>query len=131
MLFPVQRPGEDITAEWELFFSFCNFFHLFFRKKKDIFLPKKRRGKKDIAAAQLATISATRWTGNNIFFKGGLMPFCWPPFDPFECDYQRYHVTHGSVYFRYEPFLTREFPCPECTLDVNPEYHHLLYDHAV
>ena len=25
MLFPVQRPGEYITAEWEPFFSFCQF----------------------------------------------------------------------------------------------------------
>ncbi|XP_074660772.1 jmjC domain-containing protein E-like [Tubulanus polymorphus] len=31
-----------------------------------------------------------------------------------------------AVNFWYEPFLTREFPCPECKLDVNPVYHHLL-----
>ena len=60
MLFPVQRPVEDITAEWNiLFFSY--------QKKK-----KKEKKKKDIATARLATISATRWTGNKLFFKGGL-----------------------------------------------------------
>ncbi|KAI8781130.1 jmjC domain-containing protein E [Biomphalaria glabrata] len=31
-----------------------------------------------------------------------------------------------AVNFWYEPFLTREFPCPECSLDVNPKYFHLL-----
>ena len=44
-----------------------------------IFLQKKKKKKKggggvggDFAAARLATISATRWTGNKLFFKGGL-----------------------------------------------------------
>ena len=27
---------------------------------------------------------------------------------------------------RYEPFLRRDFPCPECKLDVNPVYRDLL-----
>ncbi|KAH9495848.1 hypothetical protein Btru_015241 [Bulinus truncatus] len=31
-----------------------------------------------------------------------------------------------AVNYWYKPFLTREFPCPECQLDVNPEYFHLL-----
>ncbi|KAK3103959.1 hypothetical protein FSP39_023261 [Pinctada imbricata] len=31
-----------------------------------------------------------------------------------------------AVNLWYEPFLTKEFPCPECTLDVNPKYRHLL-----
>ncbi|XP_072034515.1 uncharacterized protein [Amphiura filiformis] len=31
-----------------------------------------------------------------------------------------------AVNFWYEPFLTKEFPCPECRLDVNPYYRHLL-----
>ena len=69
MLFPVQRSGEDITAEWELFFFILPFFE--FSSKILIFsYPKKR--KKDKVAARLATISSTRWTGNKLFFKGGL-----------------------------------------------------------
>ncbi|BFZ04950.1 hypothetical protein BsWGS_07989 [Bradybaena similaris] len=31
-----------------------------------------------------------------------------------------------AVNFWYEPFLTREFPCQECGLDVNSKYTHLL-----
>ncbi|XP_023931467.1 jmjC domain-containing protein 7 [Lingula anatina] len=31
-----------------------------------------------------------------------------------------------AVNFWYEPFFTKEFPCAECSLDVNPFYHHLL-----
>ncbi|XP_070545848.1 bifunctional peptidase and (3S)-lysyl hydroxylase Jmjd7-like [Ptychodera flava] len=31
-----------------------------------------------------------------------------------------------AVNFWYEPFLTKDFPCPGCTLDVNPKYSHLL-----
>ena len=28
---------------------------------------------------------------------------------------------------RYEPFLKKDFPCPECKLDINPFYRHLLW----
>ena len=35
--------------------------------------PQKGGEKTDFAAARLATISATRWTGNKLFFKGGLI----------------------------------------------------------
>ena len=68
ILFPVQRPGVYITAEWELFFSFCQkvgskFQHFLTRKKT-----KNGRGG-DFAAARLATISATRWTGNKLFLR--------------------------------------------------------------
>ncbi|KAK3598783.1 hypothetical protein CHS0354_020895 [Potamilus streckersoni] len=31
-----------------------------------------------------------------------------------------------AVNFWYEPFLTKEFPCPLCNLDINPKYRHLL-----
>ncbi|XP_077997049.1 bifunctional peptidase and (3S)-lysyl hydroxylase Jmjd7-like [Glandiceps talaboti] len=31
-----------------------------------------------------------------------------------------------AVNYWYEPFLTKEFPCPTCKLDVNPFYSHLL-----
>ncbi|XP_041481825.1 uncharacterized protein LOC121428994 [Lytechinus variegatus] len=31
-----------------------------------------------------------------------------------------------AVNFWYEPFFSKEFPCPECKLDVNPYYRHLL-----
>ena len=66
MLFPVQRPGEHITAEWELFYFFWSTISSFSYQKKP---PEK---KKDFAAARVAIISATRWTGNKLFFKGGL-----------------------------------------------------------
>ena len=51
MLFPVQRPGESVRADWDLFFHFQQFFFsiLFFT----IFLQttKKKRKKKDFVAA--------------------------------------------------------------------------------
>ncbi|XP_066275806.1 uncharacterized protein [Branchiostoma lanceolatum] len=31
-----------------------------------------------------------------------------------------------AINFWYEPFLTKEFPCQTCSLDVNPHYRHLL-----
>ncbi|KAK6191959.1 hypothetical protein SNE40_003525 [Patella caerulea] len=31
-----------------------------------------------------------------------------------------------AVNFWYEPFLTKEFPCQDCPLDINPNYRHLL-----
>ncbi|OWF48355.1 uncharacterized protein LOC110453150 [Mizuhopecten yessoensis] len=31
-----------------------------------------------------------------------------------------------AVNFWYDPFLTKEFPCPDCRLDINPRYRHLL-----
>ena len=57
-----------------LFFSFCQFFFFFvkisFSYQKQT---KQKNGKKkDFAAARLATISDTRWTGNKLFFKGGI-----------------------------------------------------------
>ena len=72
MLFPVQRPCEDITAEWDLFLfilpkRICSKISIFLTKKKEI-----EEKIKDIAASRLATISATRWTGNKLFFKDGL-----------------------------------------------------------
>ena len=69
-LFPVQRPGDFITAEWELFFFILPIF--FFWSRFHNFLTKKKE-KKNFAAARLATISPTRYTGNKLFFKGGLI----------------------------------------------------------
>ena len=44
MLFLVQRLGEDITADWELFFSFCHFFYFFFNSQKfQYFLTHKKK----------------------------------------------------------------------------------------
>ena len=65
ILFPVQRPGVYITAEWggkNLILPQKRFFCQNFI----IFLPKKKGGekKKDFVAAH--------WTGNKLFFKGGL-----------------------------------------------------------
>lgn len=31
-----------------------------------------------------------------------------------------------AVNFWYEPFLTKEFPCATCKMDVNPFYRHML-----
>ncbi|CAH1256690.1 JMJD7 [Branchiostoma lanceolatum] len=31
-----------------------------------------------------------------------------------------------AINFWYEPFLTKEFPCQTCSLDVNPHHRHLL-----
>ena len=46
MLFLVGRPGESITAEWELFFfNFANF--LFFWSKYSLFSLKKKKKKKN------------------------------------------------------------------------------------
>ena len=71
------RPGEDRTAEQELFFSCCLFFVFFVffvfwggGGGGEYFLTERReRKKKDIAVARLATISATRWTGNKLFLR--------------------------------------------------------------
>ena len=70
MLFPVQRPGEDITAEWEFVSSFWQFY--FFPKKHFQYFPtkkKKKRKKKDMTAAPLATISATAGQETNFFLR--------------------------------------------------------------
>lgn len=29
--------------------------------------------------------------------------------------------------YRYEPFLTKEFPCSTCKMDINSFYRHMLY----
>ena len=58
-MFPVKRPGEYITANWELF-NFCSLFKknnflidiIFFHTKKEWLKTK---------------IAATRWTGNKLF----------------------------------------------------------------
>ena len=72
-LFLVQRPGVYITAEWDFFFFYFAAQKIF-GQNFIIFLQKKnkKREKKDFPAARLATISATGWTGNIFFFKGGL-----------------------------------------------------------
>ena len=74
MLFPVQRPGEHITAEWELFFFYFLIFYFFLGQKFHFFTQKKKETEKkeDFAAARPAIITANRWTGNKLFFKGGL-----------------------------------------------------------
>ena len=69
MLFPVQRPGQDITAQWELLF-FANFFSSIISKfsyqNNKI---EKRRGENRYCGRPLGTISATRWTGNTTFLR--------------------------------------------------------------
>ncbi|XP_062507800.1 bifunctional peptidase and (3S)-lysyl hydroxylase Jmjd7-like [Corticium candelabrum] len=34
-----------------------------------------------------------------------------------------------AVNYWYEPFLTKEFPCPKCKLDINKHYRNLLANH--
>ena len=75
IMFPVHRPGDLISGEWEHFFHILEIFlfsqhypHSFYTTGKNILK------KKDFAASRLATIMATRWTGNKLFFKNGLMP---------------------------------------------------------
>ena len=77
ILFPVHRPGELISGEWVHFPpTFSRFFspppppphpqhfpHDFYTAEKNILK------KKDFVASRLATIMATRWTGNKHFFR--------------------------------------------------------------
>ena len=51
---------------FEIFFS-QYFPHNFYTEKE------KNVIRKDFAVSQLATIIATRWTGNKLLFKGGLL----------------------------------------------------------
>ena len=56
------------------FFSNFQFFSP--QKMSVLLLPKKKKKKekkKEIGATKVAIISATRWTGNKLFFKGGLI----------------------------------------------------------
>ena len=71
ILLPVKRPGGLKRCDWRLFFPI---FFFFFPKMDKTFLPKKKRGKKKIAAVRLASISPTRWTGNKTFFYGQPKP---------------------------------------------------------
>ena len=57
-------------AAENFFFHFCK--KNFFPKIDNIFMEKKKWKKKEIAAAPLASIIATRWTGNRIFVMGSL-----------------------------------------------------------
>ena len=61
MLFPVQRPGDYVRADFELHFFNIYFYYFLTKILKKIF-----------AAAQLATILATRWTGNKLFLSVAL-----------------------------------------------------------
>ena len=72
MLFPVQRPGDFIMQNGTVpsFFLFCPFFIFILVKISSFSYPKKKNGF-FFAAAQLATILATHFTGNKLFFKGG------------------------------------------------------------
>ena len=72
--FPVHRPGEVISAEWIHFFPHFRDFVFFQHFPHNFYIEKKiYYKKKDFAASRLATIMVTRWTGNKVFFKGGLM----------------------------------------------------------
>ena len=71
ILFPVDRPSGSKRCDWRIFFSIL-------QKKKNLKMDnismenKKKSGKKKIAAARLASILATRWTGNRIVFMDSL-----------------------------------------------------------
>ena len=73
MLFPVQRPGEEITAEWKQFFFILPF--SFFGQKFQYFLnqkKKEKKRKKENGAARLATISATAGQETNFYLRVAL-----------------------------------------------------------
>ena len=63
-------------AGWVFSSRLGTYFLDFCKKKKNsknylnFFPKKKKRKKKKIAAARQATILATRWTGNRLFFEG-------------------------------------------------------------
>ena len=60
----MEQPIVYKRADWGLLFSF------FSPPKNGQYFPTK---KKKIAAARLATITATRWTGNRLFFVDSLV----------------------------------------------------------
>ena len=69
ILFPVHRPGELKSAEWIHFFHiseiiFSSIFHIISIQRKK-YIEKKKK----FAASRLATIIATRWTGNKFFLR--------------------------------------------------------------
>ena len=74
ILFPVDQPGGSKRCDWRLF-HFCRIFLIFFLQKWTIFSWKtKKSGEKNkFAAARLASILATRCTGNRIFFMDRLI----------------------------------------------------------
>ena len=68
-------PSGYIFLGFRDFLFFLNIFHVFYYRKK---ISKK---KEDISPSRLVFIVATRWTGNKLFFKGGLTgPFDRPHF---------------------------------------------------
>ena len=75
--------GKNVVSG--LFFQFSIFF--FPQKKFQFFSYKKRKKdkKRETAAARVAIISATCWTGNKLFFKGGLNVNK-PSGQPHQCD---------------------------------------------
>ena len=70
MLFPVQRPGDFITAEWELFALF------FCGQDFIILLPKKKTEKKDFCGRPTGHNFGHPLHRKHTFFKGGLMGIC-------------------------------------------------------
>ena len=62
ILFPVEQPRGSKRCDWRLFFSFFSKNGQYFPTKKKIKWEKKK-----IAAARLASIFATHWTGNTFF----------------------------------------------------------------
>ena len=67
----VSCPRAGWVFSWRLGTYFLDFWIFFFFKKLLKFLSKKKKKeKKKIATARLATILATRWTGNKLFFEG-------------------------------------------------------------
>ena len=124
ILFPVRWPGVYITGEWELFFFILpppppNFWVKISSfsypppppQKKT---PKKTGKKKDFAAARLATISVTRWTGNKLFFKGGLR--IWREMGHFSIQNGTGGVSpYGYVFWGHSPIWVQYLASDEAT----------------
>ena len=71
-LFPVQRVAEIVASQVAaILFFFPNIFFFLGKKMMNLFTKKNGKMKKKSFHSAVMN-SPTRWTGNNIFFKGGL-----------------------------------------------------------
>ena len=73
----IRSSGEvSLLLQNGIFFSFCHIFHYFLNTNPP---PPPPRKKENFAAARLATISDTRWTGNKLLRVASVFPYMWPP----------------------------------------------------
>ena len=70
MLFHVQRPGENVRGDWELFFHVCNF--SFFSILFSLFSCQKKTEKKQFCGRPTGHNFSHPLDRKHIFLKGGL-----------------------------------------------------------